>query len=1099
MAINKDVNVSVNLVVNSKTVSAGLKATETQVQSFFQKLNSLALGIGFGNIISNAFFGIQAAIAATIKEAAIYDQTFKSVAKTTNLSNKELEAMSKSFIALSRTIPVTAQELAEVAVIAGQLGIKGSEAIQAFSKNIAIASVALEMSADDTASALAGIANAAGINLSKTPGLINNIGSAINSLADDSTANAPQIIEAMRKIGNVGAQLGVPVHQLAALATQLINTGVNAEEAGTAIKNAFIFATTNSEKFAKGLGMSKEAALDFFSKDAVGAIQLFAQKVIQESANIGTAQDKLAEVFGTRSIQIVTAITTGAESFKRFSELASTAFANGTSMLNEYNRQAEGAVMVGKLLGNQFDALGKSIATSFLPFITMAMQAMIQFMQNSSQFGVLDALEIQFKQLSPAIQETIKLIAQLAIAWKIFTMMPADPVSALSSFFLSIQSGVLKSITSMQTFKLQMKLGMMDFKATLASGEGFMAGFSTFLKTQWAALNIGAKLWAVGMKVAMAGATLGLTILIGEVLEWVMRFKEEMGGWGNTITFIVNKLKEFGSAIVVYVMEKLVKLFDFMAGMPMIGEKFKLIADGARSMVESVSDAGKKAVSDNLQLQQNAAGVTSDINKAIANDKTRIDAAAMAEGQKNNEAYNKIVADMAKKNNSGIAKVSLEEQEKANKEALTNYERMLRSKHGLTETLTKQMADMETKILVEAQTKRLNTEYNLERTRDQQLLDNKLKLMEQAHQMAMKNSEELTKFSQMGLGEQFAGGEFSAFNRMKESQGTGAAVAGVAGSVAGSMSKGAQGGADMAKGMIKAAANMIPVIGPVMGPLIDMMTMSSEQLRETIRGFIDAGVQIPLQIIENIPVIIEELLNGIPRVIEGFLVGIPRVIDGLVEGLPRVIEGFVDNLPTMIDGLVALLPQFIESLVTNLTLAMPRIAISMATSLSANMPMVATRLAVSLVAQAPKIVSEMIKGLGTGIKDMFKKLNPFGGGGGGIFGSIGKIFKFAEGGVVPGTSFTGDRVMARVNSGERILTPRQNKMFENLVDSSTDQGSTGATQTSIPVGPAIGTVNVVINGAGVSDEKRLAEMVIDKIRTESNRGRKIIQASGVGT
>jgi hypothetical protein len=38
--------------------------------------------------------------------------------------------------------------------------------------------------------------------------------------------------------------------------------------------------------------------------------------------------------------------------------------------------------------------------------------------------------------------------------------------------------------------------------------------------------------------------------------------------------------------------------------------------------------------------------------------------------------------------------------------------------------------------------------------------------------------------------------------------------------------------------------------------------------------------------------------------------------------------------------------------------------------------------------------------------------------------------KFAEGGVVPGTSYTGDKVLIRANSGERVLTK---EMSDNLV------------------------------------------------------------------
>ena len=42
--------------------------------------------------------------------------------------------------------------------------------------------------------------------------------------------------------------------------------------------------------------------------------------------------------------------------------------------------------------------------------------------------------------------------------------------------------------------------------------------------------------------------------------------------------------------------------------------------------------------------------------------------------------------------------------------------------------------------------------------------------------------------------------------------------------------------------------------------------------------------------------------------------------------------------------------------------------------------------------------------------------------------------KFAEGGFVPGTSYQGDRVVARVNSGEAVLTPSQQQHFMELAN-----------------------------------------------------------------
>ena len=49
---------------------------------------------------------------------------------------------------------------------------------------------------------------------------------------------------------------------------------------------------------------------------------------------------------------------------------------------------------------------------------------------------------------------------------------------------------------------------------------------------------------------------------------------------------------------------------------------------------------------------------------------------------------------------------------------------------------------------------------------------------------------------------------------------------------------------------------------------------------------------------------------------------------------------------------------------------------------------------------------------------------------GSIVAAMAKLPKFAQGGIVPGTSFTGDNVLIRANSGERVLTREQNAAYE---------------------------------------------------------------------
>ena len=53
----------------------------------------------------------------------------------------------------------------------------------------------------------------------------------------------------------------------------------------------------------------------------------------------------------------------------------------------------------------------------------------------------------------------------------------------------------------------------------------------------------------------------------------------------------------------------------------------------------------------------------------------------------------------------------------------------------------------------------------------------------------------------------------------------------------------------------------------------------------------------------------------------------------------------------------------------------------------------------------------------------------------GLAAAIAFIPKFADGGIIAGNSFSGDNMIARVNSGEMILNNRQQRNLFNLLNS----------------------------------------------------------------
>lgn len=68
----------------------------------------------------------------------------------------------------------------------------------------------------------------------------------------------------------------------------------------------------------------------------------------------------------------------------------------------------------------------------------------------------------------------------------------------------------------------------------------------------------------------------------------------------------------------------------------------------------------------------------------------------------------------------------------------------------------------------------------------------------------------------------------------------------------------------------------------------------------------------------------------------------------------------------------------------------------------------------------------------------------------GVFAQISSL-KFAEGGIVPGTSYSGDHVHAMLNSGELVLTRRQTANLFNLLDRGGVYGTGGTQQITLKV------------------------------------------------
>lgn len=184
--------------------------------------------------------------------------------------------------------------------------------------------------------------------------------------------------------------------------------------------------------------------------------------------------------------------------------------------------------------------------------------------------------------------------------------------------------------------------------------------------------------------------------------------------------------------------------------------------------------------------------------------------------------------------------------------------------------------------------------------------------------------------------------------------------------------------------------------GQVIGAAAELLTQSSEQVKQTITSFMNA-----------IPTLIENIILNIPTIIDAFIEGVPRIIDRLISELPRLIQSLIEKLPHIAISLATMMPM----VATKLALEMPRVAVEWTTQ---------------LVKSIPLIVKGFVDEIGKQMRNLGGLLGTSGEGGGiggfvgGAVKSIGKIFKFADGGIVP-SGFPNDSAPALLTSGEIVL------------------------------------------------------------------------------
>jgi len=290
------------------------------------------------------------------------------VAKTTGMSREETKELTNSLSDLSTILPISVFELAQMAKVAGQLGIAKQD-IDHFVTSVTAISMATGITADQAATDFAKLTSA----FNKPIEEILQMGNVLNELENTTAATAQGMINALTRVGASAELLGVSFEATSAALATLISAGMGPERAGTRLRALFSRMATDTQAFADIAGMSFEDFSNLLITDTDQAIMLVISRLQaagEGSFVLAEALDAAGRVGGFALGTLVGSL----EDLRINLEKANVAAKSTDGIIDEVTKSLDNNIDKFKVLGNTIskesrkagDAINEGIISELL-------------------------------------------------------------------------------------------------------------------------------------------------------------------------------------------------------------------------------------------------------------------------------------------------------------------------------------------------------------------------------------------------------------------------------------------------------------------------------------------------------------------------------------------------------------------------------------------------------------------------------------------------------------------------------------------------------------------------------------------------------------
>ncbi|WP_174515780.1 phage tail tape measure protein [Wolbachia endosymbiont of Cardiocondyla obscurior] len=411
-------------------------------------------------------------LAAPVKAAIDYESVMANIRAVMKFSkDKDKEANDRGFMELgqgikelSRKIPLSAAELAQITTSGARLDIQEKEKLLEFTEIVSKMAVNFGMSVEEIGSAASNLYSIYKMDLGK----LKDLGNLVNHLASNTSVEAKDLMAAINIASGAARQFGLEIEQIAGLVNAFIMLGKQPKKAAEMINGVLVKLQTAGEQGDEFIETLEEIGIDI--EELEENIKKNPQKALLDFFEILKKIDKhdragiLLKLFQQGAEDDIALLLENSKVYEKVLDLLADEGERANSLQEEFNDRVSTTANQLRLLKNSVAEVGMNLGSVMLPILKPITERLKWVSEHIASFAE------KYPTVTTAIMGTIAALISLKVLAVAGGYAFYLARSSISTFSIILHGVLRPALISLSSYAIPAVItGLSVLKATTLS------------------------------------------------------------------------------------------------------------------------------------------------------------------------------------------------------------------------------------------------------------------------------------------------------------------------------------------------------------------------------------------------------------------------------------------------------------------------------------------------------------------------------------------------------------------------------------------------------------------------------------------------------